>query len=76
MDFGVSCEGPGVGLDELGGSFQLRMVHDSVIPFSSGYSMILGMSGQCGHQDFGISGIFLGCPVQGWELDSRILVRP
>lgn len=50
----------------LTGPFQLWIFHNS-----GG----LGMSGQLGHQDFGTSGIFLGCPVQGQELDWRILVR-
>lgn len=50
----------------LTGPLQLWIFHDS-----GG----LAMSGQLGHQDFGISGIFLGCLVQGQELDLRILVR-
>lgn len=64
------------------GPSQLQKFHDSVIlvgpfelwPFHDPGA--LGMSGQLEHQDFVISGIFLGCPVQGHELDSRILVRP
>lgn len=62
----------------LRGPLQLWMFHDSVILVGAFQLWIFhdserqGMFGQIGHQDFGISGIFLGCPVQ----DSRILVGP
>lgn len=79
---GCPVQGQQLELMIQAGPFQLQMFHDSETLTGAFQLWIfhdsggLATSGQLGHQDFGISGIFLGCPVQGQELDLRILVRP